>query len=712
MRPWDTEHIRHQANRSPNSRPLGVERAIEAIAPAVVPLVTRALPAVGLAVGGGEDNGGGAVEPNTDVYDEATEAPADETVYQAGLRTAGGVAAHAVTVENVGGRYPYRARCSCGWETPWGYAAEHAAADMGKYHQEEHTASRRHVAFAPNDVKVVTSLNGGLAIGSNAVCYDCKWIGKHGGYGSARGEADIHALAKHGVDDWDASANNIKMQSGEFDRMAREWRTASSRRTAALEDWFDVDGYLWELHHQSGFKAYAEENGDVVDWWVENDGGDVVDSGQVVGASEEELNQAKTLAEDSLGSMSHYSVRMAAAWHIPWQEEYDGGLFCNLTDGGQAVIHPLGSDAALGTFWTGFVNDPSGREVFTTEGYDKVKVSQELSDYVRDHALHEGSTRRTASRKEAKSYPAHALKPGDYVDGKEVFDTRAGWGGYKIVFTDGSEKTVPSAETEVETSDSPHFGSRRTAGSLWDSIVEPRHKVAGWDWDDHLAGYVAEGASAHFACVCGSNIEAPGYSTCHCGRIWNASALQTTPGGPVQIVCREVPNRGAEVVLASKRTASPGLVHWPDGGRVWVHGEPGVIVSGPEYPAEEGHKWVIFDNGGWDDLVPISELRTEGKRAARSPFDLPLRKEGMAKRVGPGAYHEITEYGTFGIENVYGEWFLHTPDYLYSDGKLPKGMADDVYRTKAEALEAVRGMCADPEMFDLQRVAGLNKGCP
>lgn len=561
MTHWDHEHLRHTPARSANASPLAVQRAVEAIAPAVVPALTRALPAVGIGMagGGGDDDGGSQpaapADPNTSnesnqvLYDG--EAPAPETVYQASVRTA---AEHAVKVVNVGGRYPYRARCSCGWETPWGYVAEHAAADMGKYHQEEfeHTASRR-VGFTPGTqypgqnadcVKVVKVMDGGIQRGSNAICYDCKWIGPHTGYSSARSQADAHAWSNyHNAEG--ASGEQVSMQTGEFDRLSSEWRgqsrvsrTASAHdvevvnvggrypykakcscgwesargyvadhaardlgqahadgdhtagRTAALADWFQVDDYLWELFHQSGFKAYAEDDLDSTMWWVENDGGDVVDSGGVEGSGDEQMNQAKTLAEESLDSMSHYSVKMGAAWHIPWQEEYDGGLFCNLTDGGQAVIHPLGSDAALGTFWTGFVNDPSGREVFTTEGYDKVKVSQELSDYVRDHALHEGSTRRTASR--------------------------------------------------------------RTASTLWDSISEPRHKVAGWDWDEHLAGFVAESVLASFACVCGSNVEAPGLHTCTCGKIWNGSLIQTKSGE--RLVCREVPNRGAEVVLANRRT--------------------------------------------------------------------------------------------------------------------------------------------------------------
>lgn len=94
---------------------------------------------------------------------------------------------------------------------------------------------------------------------------------------------------------------------------------------------------------------------------------------------------------------------------------------------------------------------------------------------------------------------------------------------------------------------------RRTA-SLWDQIREPRHKVAGWDWNDQLAGYIAQGGAADFACICGNNVAAPGYVTCACGKIWNASLHEGSDG--IKLVCREVPNRGADIVLANRRPSA------------------------------------------------------------------------------------------------------------------------------------------------------------
>lgn len=96
-------------------------------------------------------------------------------------------------------------------------------------------------------------------------------------------------------------------------------------------------------------------------------------------------------------------------------------------------------------------------------------------------------------------------------------------------------------------------GSRRTAArktaSLWDEIREPRHKVAGWNWDEVLNGYVAEGA-ADFACICGSNVTAPGQVVCACGKLWNSYTISHE--GATRLVCREIPVR-KDVVLASRQ---------------------------------------------------------------------------------------------------------------------------------------------------------------
>lgn len=80
-------------------------------------------------------------------------------------------------------------------------------------------------------------------------------------------------------------------------------------------------------------------------------------------------------------------------------------------------------------------------------------------------------------------------------------------------------------------------------------------KVAGWEWDDHLNGYLANKPTA-FTCKCGSKHPVPSYSTCKCGKIWNSYVIGT--GGDhhqasvEKFICREVPVREG-VIVANKR---------------------------------------------------------------------------------------------------------------------------------------------------------------
>jgi len=94
------------------------------------------------------------------------------------------------------------------------------------------------------------------------------------------------------------------------------------------------------------------------------------------------------------------------------------------------------------------------------------------------------------------------------------------------------------------------ISSRKRTASMWDEMdaSAPRHVVAGWDWDERLSGYVTDATSAHFACLCGANVEAPGYNTCVCGKVWNSYPIQAN--GTTKVICREIPVR--DLLLASR----------------------------------------------------------------------------------------------------------------------------------------------------------------
>lgn len=86
-------------------------------------------------------------------------------------------------------------------------------------------------------------------------------------------------------------------------------------------------------------------------------------------------------------------------------------------------------------------------------------------------------------------------------------------------------------------------------------------KVAGWQWDDHLNGYLANKPTP-FTCKCGSKHSVPSYSTCRCGKIWNSYVIGT--GGDrhqaavEKFICREIPVRDG-VIVANKRNAQIGV---------------------------------------------------------------------------------------------------------------------------------------------------------
>lgn len=101
------------------------------------------------------------------------------------------------------------------------------------------------------------------------------------------------------------------------------------------------------------------------------------------------------------------------------------------------------------------------------------------------------------------------------------------------------------------------------------------------------------------------------------------------------------------------------------------------------------------------DEKPIKIIKRKDK--GHNPFD---QREGMARRVGPGNYEHDSPYGTFGIRQTRNPaypgpamWYLHPPGW---DGS-PDDHPSEVYYTKAEALQAINAMMADPERFGLEK---------
>lgn len=82
----------------------------------------------------------------------------------------------------------------------------------------------------------------------------------------------------------------------------------------------------------------------------------------------------------------------------------------------------------------------------------------------------------------------------------------------------------------------------------------PHHKVANWEWDFQIEGYVST-AARDFECDCGAPIPTPSHTKCACGKIWNSYVIGSAPNDKEasieKYVCREIMVRPG-VMVASK----------------------------------------------------------------------------------------------------------------------------------------------------------------
>lgn len=86
----------------------------------------------------------------------------------------------------------------------------------------------------------------------------------------------------------------------------------------------------------------------------------------------------------------------------------------------------------------------------------------------------------------------------------------------------------------------------------------PIRRVANWDWDFQIEGYVAT-AAVDFSCECGALIPTPSHTRCKCGKLWNSYVIGSAGEGREasidKFVCREVPIRDNVIVAGRKRVS-------------------------------------------------------------------------------------------------------------------------------------------------------------
>lgn len=101
---------------------------------------------------------------------------------------------------------------------------------------------------------------------------------------------------------------------------------------------------------------------------------------------------------------------------------------------------------------------------------------------------------------------------------------------------------------------------RKQAWSGWGAPAMKR--VAGWDFDHRLNGYITTAAD-RFSCDCGEEFATPsGYRKCgSCGRAWNSYVIGSDSHGKEaaleKVIVREIPVRKDVIVASKRRRAAP-----------------------------------------------------------------------------------------------------------------------------------------------------------
>ena len=105
----------------------------------------------------------------------------------------------------------------------------------------------------------------------------------------------------------------------------------------------------------------------------------------------------------------------------------------------------------------------------------------------------------------------------------------------------------------------PFDSARKTGWTGWGPAQPGGRRVANWDWNERLNGYVTT-ARQDFPCECGIKLATPGFHNCRCGKIWNTYAIGSADdmktSSAQRFIAREIPVRDG-VIMASKRTAGP-----------------------------------------------------------------------------------------------------------------------------------------------------------
>ena len=392
-----------------------------------------------------------------------------------------------------------------------GYGIEpvgRTAASLDAFEQEGYDAWHRDDPAAPAANKMVMDALEGVPVGDSSTIEIMKAFSR----GFERGRQE--------------------MMDREFPEMK-----GASRKTALK--WKDTDFNSWVKMDGGAWSIEVEEVGGT--YWLYLNGGPNDAHMEALDASS--MSEAKSEAERVIQGLGITASRTADRWLL------------------DDLAEAAGLSQSLGNGWSVLQTNGGGPVLFREfNDYDSGKVSPpdspggpwNWSVHARLYQVNVGSGaantadeamsmveqtyaeyKRTASRTAAGKCPK--------CDGmgRETYETDTGSLSTQTCTACGGTGQAKEA-------------ARRTAFLDTMELPKPRHRVAGWDWDDHLNGFIAAEAAREFTCACGDNVPAPGYTDCRCGKRWNTYTISAN--GSKKMIAREVPVR--ENVVMARRTAS------------------------------------------------------------------------------------------------------------------------------------------------------------
>lgn len=289
---------------------------------------------------------------------------------------------------------------------------------------------------------------------------------------------------------------------------------------------------------------------------------------------------------------------------------------------------------------------------------------------------------------------ANMTHDGDYAHnmdapGRALVDRE--YGQYLRDYHDGGPRAdTPHQHDEVEPSwrqklfgpvvGPTRLASHRTAWSGWGPKQFPkRHTVAGWDWDEHLSGYVSKG-HRRFACDCGQEHDVPGYGTCKCGKLWNRYVIgtgsDTRTAAPEMFIAREIPVRDG-VIVASRRTADAGQQLFVDPSSFQGQFARDIADGVPDTP--EQARYVNWYNR-WKNMT-----KNEAGQYRPGPEVVGWQDYHAARRLAAEA--DSAAY----VEGEFQDWLMSQGDSLEALRQNPRAL-----QSKLDEFTAQRGHGDDP----------------